>query len=127
MLNTLIKIGEQISQNIEKWDDKLENRKNKLQLDDKGNRKKYVLNIIFDIDNQKIIILPENLEEFSEKESTKKHWLLKTFSANNPKTYVAALFEDTENLKTSLIEKIDKNSSEIKDGDFINDINKKYK
>ena len=125
MLNTLIKLGEQLSVNMSKWDDFLEKRESHIYKDDKKRDKKlYILKIIFDVDNKKIKF-PDNLEGFSKTKSIKEHWLLQTIGANAGKTYVAVLLENLEHLKMSLIEKIDKEGN-ILDGDLINDINKNY-
>ncbi len=125
MLNTLLKLGEQLSENMSKWDDYLEKRESHIYKDDKKRDKKlYVLKIIFDVDNKEIIISPDNLEEFSKTKSIKEHWLLQTKGANAAKTYIATLLENIEHFRISLIEKIDKNGKNL-GGELINDINNK--
>lgn len=119
MLDTLLKLGEQLSQNVSKWDDYLEKREKKLI--PKGEKELYILNIVFDIDNKEIIISPDNLSEFDKELSVKKHWLFQTFAARAGKTYVATLFDKTDDLKVSLFGK----DNESK-GQFQNDIDNKF-
>jgi len=128
MIDTLLKLGEQLSGNSSKWGDRLEKRESKLYQDDKKREKKlYVLNIVFDVDNETIIVSPENLEQFTENDSISRHWLLQTMGANAGKTYVAALLDNLEHLAMSLIGKTDKNNAGLTlDGDFLNDIKKNF-
>src|SRR5690554_1899059 len=67
MLDTLLKIGEWQSQGKSKWDRFLDYPKVET-VDNKGNSiTNYTLPIIFDLDNQKVIIDSENLEKYDEK------------------------------------------------------------
>ncbi|MEA3452382.1 MAG: TM1802 family CRISPR-associated protein [Bacteroidota bacterium] len=130
MLDTLIKLGEQLSVNMSKWDDRLESRDSHIYKDDKKrNKKLYVLKIIFDVDNKEIIVSPDNLAEFSKTKSIKEHWLLQTMGARAGKTYVATLLNNIDNLQISLFGKeteekgqlqndIDNKFPEIKNEDF---------
>lgn len=129
MLHTLIKLGEQLSENMSKWDDRLEKRpKNIYQNGKIQDKKLYVLQIIFDVDNNEIIISPDNLEEFSKTKSIKEHWLLQTLAANARQTYVATLLNNIAYLKKSLIEKSDKkDENNLLDGDLITDIDINYR
>jgi len=125
MIETLLKLGKQLEAGNDRWDSKLEDRTNKLIPN--GNKKLYVLNIIFDVDNKEIQLSPENLQEFDPDSSVKTHWLFQTFPARAGKTYVATLFDKVDDLKISLIGKKDKkNPAIINDGDFIKDINNKF-
>lgn len=64
MLQTLLKIGEWQSKGKNKWDRFLDIPKMKTE-DKKGNRiTNYTLPIIFDLDNQEVIIDKRNLEEY---------------------------------------------------------------
>lgn len=66
MLQTLLKIGEWQSRGKSNWDRFLDVPKVKTE-DKKGNRiTNYTLPIIFDLDNQEVIIEKENLEEYDE-------------------------------------------------------------
>ena len=136
MLSTLLKIGEQISENRSKWDDIIEAPK----IDE--NRTNYVLNIIFNINEDKIEISPENIEKYN-KDSPLKHKLLKTLKGNAKKIYVATLIKNMEHLKESLLGKeeekaqllddIDSKFSFLKESEFyyalleISDLNRNRK
>ena len=135
MLNTLLKIGEQLSQKTGKWDDYLEKRGNKLI--PKSDKKLYILNIIFDIENKQIIISSENLSDFDKEFSVKNHWLFQTFAARAGKTYVATLLNKIEDLKISFFGKdneskgqlqndIDNKFPELKNNDFYKAIHSIY-
>ncbi len=93
MIDTLIKLGEQLSQNRSKWDDIIHIPKT--------NEKKtsYITNIIFDVDKGSIEI--NGLEEFSSK-SPYEHKLLETLKRKAKKIYVTVLIDKIDHLKISL-------------------------
>jgi len=96
MIDTLIKLGEQLSLNRSKWDDIIHIPKT--------NEKKtpYVTNIVFNVDKGSIEI--EGLEELSSK-SPYEHKLIETLKGNAKKVYVAVLTDKTEHLKESFFGK----------------------
>lgn len=114
MLSTLLEIGEQISENRSKWDDIIEAPK----IDE--NRTNYVLNIIFNINEDKIETSPENIEKYN-KDSPLKHKLLKTLKGNAKKVYVATLSKKMEHLKESLLGKEERDKPQL-----INDIDSNF-
>lgn len=118
MISTLLKLGQELSRNRSKWDDIIEKPRFK---DKDEEKKKYVLNIIFDVDNNDIIISPVNLSEYDPDRSPFNHKLIKTQRGNAGKTYLAVTMQNIENLLISLFGK-----DEDKNGDFIKDIDKKY-
>ena len=94
MIDTLIKLGEQLSQNRSKWDDIIDNPKT----NDK--KTSYVANIVFNVDNGSIDIDPSGLEEYSSK-SPYEHKLIETLKGNAKKIYVSVLLDKINHLRDS--------------------------
>lgn len=122
MINTLIKIGEQLSRNRSKWDDIIDQPKTNDQ------KTSYVANIVFDIDNERIEINPQYIEEYSP-QSPYEHKLIETLKGNAKKIYVAVLFDKINHLRDSLfgnenatkgqlIEDIGNSASHLEKSDF---------
>ena len=88
MLQTLLKIGKWQSQGKSKWDRFLDIPK--VQIEDKkeSSIKNYTLPIVFDLDNQKVIIDKLNLEEYDEKKIVQVI-PLKIKGGNNKAIYTA--------------------------------------
>jgi CRISPR-associated protein Csh1 len=122
MINTLIKLGEQLSQNRSKWDDIIDNPKT----NDK--KTSYVANIVFNVDNGSIDIDPSDLEEYSSR-SPYEHKLIETLKGNAKKIYVSVLLDKINHLRDSffgveksnkgqLTEDIENIISNLRDSDF---------
>lgn len=89
MLDTLLKIGKWQSQGKSEWDRFLEYPKIKSK-DKFGNEiKNYVLPIIFDLDDETVIIDSENLKEYDERD-VEELKCFKIKGGNNKATYVTA-------------------------------------
>jgi CRISPR-associated protein Csh1 len=96
MLDSLIKLGKEISKKRSKWDDIIHIPKIK------DNKTPYVLNLIFDVDEGRIEISPDYLEEYN-KDAPYQHKLLETLKGNAKKIYVAVLIDKIKHLEESLI------------------------
>ena len=95
MLDSLIKLGKEISNNRSKWDDII-------QIPGiKSNKTPYVLNIVFNVDETRIEISPDYLEEYNDK-APYRHMLIKTLKGNAKKIYVAVLMDKINHLRESL-------------------------
>lgn len=89
MLQTLLQIGRWQSEGKGKWDRFLDFPK-VITKDKKGNKiTNYTLPIIFDLDNQEVIIDKENLEEYDEEKIRSEAIPLKVKGGNNKAIYVA--------------------------------------
>lgn len=123
MLNTLVKLGEQLSEGRSGWDDIIEIPETD-DTDKKGNPiNNYVLNIIFDLDNKDIIINNEELYKYDKEKSPFEHKLIKTQPARSGKIYMATLMSKMGHLKISLF---GNESNNEKQGQFVNDIKNKF-
>lgn len=86
MLQTLLKIGEWQSQGKSEWDRFLDFPKVEKE-DKKGNTiKNYTLPIVFDLDENEVVVESINLKEYDERDVANL-FLLKTLSARNKKIY----------------------------------------
>jgi len=96
MLNTLIRLGEELNTNTQS---------NNIPLYE-GNittiDNNYVLELIFDLDTEEMIVSPQNLKEFDPK-LIQKFKLLKTLSARNDKIYVSTLIDKIDHLSIALL------------------------
>jgi len=99
MLDTLIKLGKEISKNRSEWEDiiHIPNTNDK--------KSSYVLNIVFNVDDDKIEITPDNLKEFDSDTTPYRHKLLETLKGNAKKMYVAVLLDKIAHLKESFFGK----------------------
>src|SRR5690606_6695758 len=86
MLQTLLKIGEWQSQGKSEWDRFLDVPKVEKE-DKKGNSiKNYTLPIVFDLDENEVVVESINLKQYDERDVANL-FLLKTLSARNKKIY----------------------------------------
>lgn len=119
MLDTLYAIGKEISQDRDAWEDIIlvprpENKGDKFRL--------YNLKIVFDLDQQQVLVLPEHLETFSESvEHLKAIGNLKIQGGNNKSIYVACAAEKLEQLSKTLF---GKKGSSTEKGEFMEAIEK---
>jgi len=119
MITSLNRIGKQLRENKDPLDSIISTPK--LSPRDQE-RNKYVLKIIFDVDNSDIIISKSNLEEYSEKYSPKKYFNIQTQRGNHSKIYITREIKDLEQLKISFFGK----DGEEKKGQFISFIEKEF-
>lgn len=107
MLDTLIKIGKWQSQGKSEWDRFLEWPKVDTE-DKKGNSiKNYTLPIIFDLDENEVIIDSQNLKEYDESDVTELK-VLKTKGGNNKAIYVSVPAKKIEQIYKTFFGKYDK-------------------
>ncbi len=124
MLDTLLKIGEWQSQGKSEWDRFLENPKIKEEV------KNHILPIIFDLDNNDIVVNGDHLQDYDEK-FVEKWKALKVQGGNNKAIYVTTsgdkinqiyktLFgkEETETINGELLEAIEKLDSKLLTEEF---------
>lgn len=110
MITSLNRIGKQLRENKDPLDSIISIPK--LSERDKE-RNNYVLKIIFDVDDNNIIISKSNLIEYSENHSPKDFYHIKTLQGRYRKIYVTTEFNKLDSFKTSFFG----NSSATK-GDF---------
>lgn len=116
MLDTLYAIGKEISQDRDDWEDIILVPKT----DEKFQR--YNLKIVFDLDQQQVLVSPEYLDTFSESlDKLRSIGNLKIQGGNNKSIYVACAAEKLEQLGKTLFGK--KGGSK---GEFIEAIDKDY-
>lgn len=132
MLDTLIKLGKEVSKDRSKWDDII-HVPEKLQ----ENKTHFVLNIVFNVDENKIEIDPNNLEEYHPN-APYQYALLETLKGNAKKIYTAVLLDKIPHLKESffgkenaqkgqLIEDIDNIAPSLKNTDLYKALELIYK
>lgn len=118
MLSTLLKLGEELSQNRGEWDDIID-----VPNTDKEKNKGYhlyIAEIIFDIDQQSIYVSPE-LREYDE-ESSMKYKSIRIQGGNNKAIYVCVESGKIDQIKKTLFGKED---DSIK-GEFVEAIDKDF-
>ncbi|WP_028669008.1 TM1802 family CRISPR-associated protein [Runella zeae] len=128
MLQTLIKIGQQKSQNLGEWDDVLDWPK--IETENKKGEKitNYVLPIIFDLDESKIKL--GELGEYDDTKSVQRLFNIKIQGGNNKAIYTCAEFGGLEQIRKTFFgatdsatvsqftEAIDKGFPQLKDTDL---------
>lgn len=128
MLQTLIKIGQQKSQNLGEWDDVLDWPK--IESENKKGEKitNYVLPIIFDLDESKIKL--GELGEYDDTKSVQRLFNIKIQGGNNKAIYTCAEFGGLEQIRKTFFgatdsatvsqftEAIDKGFPQLKDTDL---------
>lgn len=113
MLTTLVKLGKELSEGRSKWEDIILVPNVPLQNKKGDPITNYVIEIIFDIDNQEVIISKENLHLYDPERSPFELMLLKTQSRRGKKNFVTVEAKKTDAFKQTF------------DGDFIDEVNNK--
>lgn len=92
MLDTLLKIGEWQSEGASEWDRFLDTPKVEVK-DKKGVEiSNFILPIIFDLDEMKVIVNAENLKEYDEERDVSNLKVIKTLPGRNKAVYCSAPF-----------------------------------
>jgi len=120
MLQTLIKIGEWQSQGKSKWDRFLDYPKVERE-DKKGNPiRNYTFYIVFDLDEEEVVLDEDNLKEYDEKDVGDLK-ALQIKGGNNKATYVTVPGKKIEQICKTFF---DKPESNTKNGQLVEAINK---
>ncbi|MFN8353241.1 MAG: TM1802 family CRISPR-associated protein [Spirosomataceae bacterium] len=128
MLQTLIKIGQQKSQELGEWDDVLDWPK--IETENKKGEKitNYVLPIVFDLDDSQIKL--GELGEYDDEKTVQRLFNIKIQGGNNKAIYTCAEFGGLEQIRKTFFgatssatvsqftEAIDKGFSQLKDTDL---------
>jgi len=115
MLKTIYTIGKEISAGRDLWKDIIET---KAEVQKEG-FKYLILNVIFDLDHNEIIISRDNLENYeSSFENLKELVLLKTLGRNMKSPYLCVDNKKIENLFKALFGKLDKKGDFPDKGDL---------
>lgn len=119
MITSLNRIGRQLRKNEDPLDGVISIPK---LSDNEKDKKNYVLNIIFDIDNQEVIISKSNLEEYSERISPKKYYHILTQRGNHKKIYITRELKNIDQLRISFFG----DTKEDEAGHFLSFIDKEF-
>ncbi|CAH0997180.1 hypothetical protein EMA8858_03317 [Emticicia aquatica] len=104
MLNTLIKLGSQLSHNRGEWDDIIDYPN--IQQEKEKNIKLYVAELVFDLDNQDIYVNP-SLKEYDEEKSCLNYKNIKIQGGNNKAIYACVEAGKLEQIRKSFFGIID--------------------
>ena len=104
MLNTLIKLGSQLSHNRGEWDDIIDYPN--IQQEKEKNIKLYIAELVFDLDNQDIYINPL-LKEYDEEKSCLEYKNIKIQGGNNKAIYACVEAGKLEQIRKSFFGIID--------------------
>ena len=124
MLDTLIKLGKQASQNLGEWDDILDKPKINVETKKGDKIKNYVGSLISNLDTG-IFGLGE-VVEYDEDRSAERYFNLKIQGGNNKAIYTCVEPKKFEQLRKSFFGKPDKNGEPATQGQFIEAIDKDF-
>jgi CRISPR-associated protein Csh1 len=117
MINTLLKYGEQLSQNLNQWSDVIDIPK----IDSK--KENLVIKLIFNVDEHTIGL---DLSGVYQEKSPKVHRNVKTKDRNGKATYVCSELDDLLKIEKTFFGKIDNKGNAPLQGEFKERIDKVY-
>lgn len=123
MLDTLIKLGSQLSHNRGEWDDVIDYPN--IQKEKDKNIKLYVAELVFDLDKKDIYVNP-SLKEYDEEESCLKFKNIKIQGGNNKAIYACVESGKLEQIRKTFFGIIDSKGNIPASGQFQEAISKDF-
>lgn len=123
MLQTLIKLGSQLSHNRGEWDDIIDHPN--IQKEIEKGIKLYVAELVFDLDNQNIFVNP-SLYEYDEEKSCLQYKNIKIQGGNNKAIYACVESGKLEQIRKTFFGIIDSKGNIPSTGQFQEAINKDF-
>ncbi|WP_373513832.1 TM1802 family CRISPR-associated protein, partial [Persicitalea sp.] len=124
MLDTLIKLGKQASQDLGEWDDILDRPKINLETKKGARITNYVGSLIFNLDTG--IFGWGQVVDYDEDRSAQRHFNLKIQGGNNKAIYACTEPNSFEQIRKSFFGKPDKNGKPATQGQFTEAIDKDF-
>ncbi|WP_421826855.1 TM1802 family CRISPR-associated protein [Larkinella sp.] len=116
MLQTLIRIGQQLSQNRGDWDDILDSPKIETETKKRDPITNYVIPLIFNLDERRVEV--GGLLEYDPDESPERFFNIKIQGGNNKAVYTCAEWKKVEQLRKTFFGIPDKRGTEPDRGQF---------
>ena len=123
MIQTLIKLGSQLSHNRGEWDDIIDYPN--IQKEIEKGIKLYVAELVFDLDNQNIFVNP-SLYEYDEEKSCLQYKNIKIQGGNNKAIYACVESGKLEQIRKAFFGIIDSKGNIPTIGQFQEAINKDF-